>query len=78
MKVWMVRGGYMGGWSLYDKAESYSETMLFAEINKRVPRFAYEANVTYQYDTHYDSDNLYACNVILHVFFETKKAQAKK
>jgi len=29
LKLWMVRGGYMGGWSLYDKAESYSETMLF-------------------------------------------------
>jgi hypothetical protein len=35
MKLWMVRGGYMGGWSLYDKAESYSETMLFAEIHRR-------------------------------------------
>lgn len=155
MKAWMVRAGFMEGWSLDDHAESYTEDMLFAEIHKRVPlgekfllsqrirvetrwvgqdpkfsyrfryrimlerefnpgksslvpyvnvepywdsrysvfnrvraiggatinwgpRFAYEANVTYQYDTHYDSDNLYAINVILHVFFETKKAQAKK
>jgi hypothetical protein len=35
LKAWLVRGGYMGGWSLYDKAESYSETMLFAEIHRR-------------------------------------------
>jgi len=35
LKVWLARGGYMGGWSLYDKAESYSETMLFAEIHRR-------------------------------------------
>jgi hypothetical protein len=35
LKAWLVRGGYMGGWSMYDKAESYSETMLFAEIHRR-------------------------------------------
>ena len=36
----------------------------------RGPRFAFEGNVTYQYDTHYDTKNLYALNLILHVFFE--------
>jgi hypothetical protein len=36
LKVWLVRGGYMGGWSLYDQGESYSEDMLFAEIHRRI------------------------------------------
>lgn len=36
LKVWMVRGGYMGGWSLYDNAETYKETMLFAEMHRRI------------------------------------------
>ena len=35
LKVWLVRSGYMGGWSLYDQGESYSEDMLFAEIHRR-------------------------------------------
>jgi hypothetical protein len=35
LKVWLVRGGYMGGWSLGDHAENYSEDMLFAEVHKR-------------------------------------------
>lgn len=35
LKTWMVRGGYMGGWSLYDKAENYLEDMLYAEIHGR-------------------------------------------
>jgi hypothetical protein len=35
MKTWMVRGGYMGGWSLHDKGDSYLEDMLFAEIHGR-------------------------------------------
>jgi len=34
------------------------------------PRFAYEANITYQYDEYYNSANLYALNIILHVFFD--------
>jgi hypothetical protein len=41
------------------------------------PRFAFEGNLTYQYDTHYNSTNLYALNLILHVFFETKKSRIK-
>jgi hypothetical protein len=36
LKVWMARGGYMGGWSLYDNAESYTEVMLFAEMHRRI------------------------------------------
>ena len=39
------------------------------------PRFALEGNLTYQYDEHYDTNNLFALNVILHVYFETKKDQ---
>jgi hypothetical protein len=39
------------------------------------PRLAYEANVTYQYDEYYDTPNLFALNIILHVFFERGKAK---
>jgi hypothetical protein len=35
-------------------------------------RFAYEGNLTYQYDDHYNTTNLFALNIILHVFFERK------
>ena len=154
MKGWMVRGGFMEGWSLGENAGEYTEDMLFAEIHKRMPlkggillshrlrtdtrwvgqdpkfsyrfryrvmiekeyeagkssivpyanvepywdsrystvnrvraiggatliwgsRFAYEGNITYQYDEHYDATNLYAFNIILHVFFETKHAKSK-
>jgi hypothetical protein len=41
------------------------------------PMLAYEANLTYQYDETYDTPNLFALNVILHVFFESKKNKAK-
>jgi hypothetical protein len=145
MKLWMVRGGYMKGWSLGNG--DYSEDMLFAEIHKKLPfkkniilshrlrtdsrwlgqdseysyrfryrvmiekefqsgtnsivpfmsseinwdsrfdsfnrmrlvmgatlamkkNFAYEANITYQNDDFYSTKNLYALNVILHVFLE--------
>jgi hypothetical protein len=33
-------------------------------------RFALEGDITYQHDTHSSATNLYALNVILHVFFE--------
>lgn len=33
-------------------------------------KFALEGNVTYQYDETYDTENLYALNIILHIFFE--------
>jgi hypothetical protein len=41
------------------------------------PRVAFEGNITYQYDYHYDTDNLFALNLILHVFFESRKLQEK-
>jgi len=34
------------------------------------PYFAIEGNITYQYDSNYYAQNLYALNLILHVFFE--------
>ncbi len=37
--------------------------------------FACEANLTYQYDDTYNTANLYALNIILHVFFERKHAK---
>lgn len=36
LKVWLVRSGYMGGWSLYDQGATYSEDLLFAEIHRRL------------------------------------------
>jgi hypothetical protein len=33
-------------------------------------KFALEGNVTYQYDQTYDTETLYALNIILHIFFE--------
>jgi len=40
-----------------------------------VPRFAIEGNLTYQYDVHYNTENLYALNLILLVYFESKKVK---
>ena len=155
IKGYMVRGGYMKGWSLGENAGEYTEDMLFAEIHRRTPlkgkvlltsrfrtdlrwvgqdptfsyrfrvrvmlekeykmgtgsivpyvnaepfwdsrystfsrvrviggatlgwgsRFAYEGNVTYQYDENYSTANMYALNIILHVFFEAKHGENKK
>jgi hypothetical protein len=36
--------------------------------------FAFEGNLTYQYDAKYSTANVYAINLILHIFFETRKA----
>lgn len=36
LKVWLARGGYMGGWSLHDNAETYNEVMLFGELHRRI------------------------------------------
>jgi hypothetical protein len=154
MKAWLVRGGFMEGWSLGENAGTYTEDMLFAEIHRRIPlkggfllshrfrtdlrwlgddpnfsyrfryrvmlekdftarrssivpyinaepfwdsrylefsrirliggatlawgpRFAYEGNLTYQYDETYDSTHLFALNLILHMYFETKKVREK-
>jgi hypothetical protein len=147
IKAWMVRGGFMEGWSLGENTGAYTEDMVYAEIHRRVPlgekflisqrirtdlrwvgqdpefsykiryramlekeitsgnfsavpyvnaelywdsrystinrvrvaggstfslgpTFAIEGNITYQYDSHYNTQNLYALNLILHVFFE--------
>jgi hypothetical protein len=154
MKAWLLRGGFMEGWSLGENAGNYTEDMLFAEIHRRIPikgrillshrirtdlrwvgedpvfsyrfryrmmierecsagifsivpyvnaepfwdsrylefsrvrliggataswapRFAFEGNLTYQYDSNYDAPNMYALNFILHVFFETKHSKEK-
>ncbi len=37
IKAWMVRGGFMEGWSLGENAGAYTEDMLFGEIHKRMP-----------------------------------------
>jgi hypothetical protein len=150
MKTWMVRGGFMKGWSIGKYRGDYSEDMFFSEVHKRVPlrghillsqrfrtdtrwlgednifsyRFRYrvmlekeftlgkssivpyvniepywdsrydklvrtrliggvttswrdsyaiEGNFTYQYDETYTTENLYALNVILHIFLEKSK-----
>lgn len=155
MKAWLVRGGFMEGWSLGENESDYTEDMLFGEIHRRVPlkgdilisnrfrtdfrwvgqdpkfsyRFRYrimlekeytagslsivpfinvepywdsrystfnrirliagatlswgpslawEGNITYQYDSHYDSKNLYALNLIVHVFFEAEQNDDKE
>ena len=38
------------------------------------PRFALEGNITYQYDSRSSVTNLFALNVILHLFFDTSRA----
>lgn len=34
LKTWVVRGGYMGGWSI-NNASDYTEDMIFTEIHRR-------------------------------------------
>ncbi len=36
-------------------------------------KYALEGNITYQYDENYNTQNLYALNVILHIFLEKSK-----
>ena len=38
-------------------------------------RFALEGNLTYQHDTRASVPKVYALNVILHLFFETRHAR---
>jgi len=45
-------------------------------VYSRGSRFAFESNLTYQYDETYNSANLYALNFILHMYFETKKSRS--
>lgn len=40
-------------------------------------KYALEGNVTYQYDVTYTTQNLYALNVILHIFLENKQHKVK-
>jgi hypothetical protein len=152
MKAWMVRGGFMKGWSLGENSGAYYENMILSEIHRRIPvgdkflisqrlrtemrwlgqdqdfsyriryrvmvekelssgncsmvpyinaepfwdsrysaftrvriiggtslswgpRFAWEGNITYQHDNHYDTSNLFALNLIMHVYFERKSVQ---
>ena len=154
IKSWMLRGGFMEGWSIGENSGNYTEDMLFAEIHKRFtlrggillshrirtdfrwvgqdpkfsyrfryrimiekeftakrssiipyvnaepywdsrykefnrirltggttfakgPRLAYEGNITYQHDPYYDTSNVNALNIILHIFFEKKKQITK-
>ncbi len=37
IKSFLVRGGYMKGWSIRENAGAYIEDMVFAEIHKRIP-----------------------------------------
>jgi len=78
-----------GNWSFvpYVNVEPYWDSR-YSTINRvrliggttisRGPRFAVEANLTYQYDDHYDTRNLYAINVILHVYFESARSKKAK
>jgi Protein of unknown function (DUF2490) len=152
MKAFLVRGGYLGGRSLDDRGQAYTEHTIFAELHTRIPLtgrvlmshrgrtdfrwlgdsspdfsyrlryrlmidkefeaggtsivpyvnaepyydsrystvnrirliggatiawtqfFALETNITYQHDTRSSVTNLYAANVILHLFFVTDTA----
>ena len=38
------------------------------------PRYALEGNITYQHDSRSSVTNLFALDVILHVFFDTSRA----
>jgi hypothetical protein len=37
MKAWLLRGGYLGGQSLDDSGEAYTEHTAFAELHLRIP-----------------------------------------
>jgi len=151
MKLWLVRGGYLGGKSLDDQGAAYTEYTAFAELHLRLPlkrgvllshrlrtdlrwlgegdsefstrvryrllaekeftagrgsivpyvsvepyydsrydtvnrvrlitgasvswtpRAAIETNVTYQYDSRSSTRELFALNMILHVFFDASR-----
>ena len=40
-------------------------------------KYALEGNVTYQHDKTYDTENLYALNIILHIFLEKNQNKVK-
>lgn len=85
----MVEKEYEAGKSSlvpYVNIEPYWDSR-YSEINRvriiggitvsRGKHFAYEGNITYQYDSHYDTNNLFAFNIILHLFFERKNTKPK-
>jgi hypothetical protein len=75
-----------GRWSIvpYWNAEPYYDSR-YNTVNRTrwiggasvawSPRFALEGNWTYQHDTRSSVTNLNALNVILHLFFETRRAK---
>jgi hypothetical protein len=80
-KEFKIRGGSLVP---YVNVEPYYDSR-YATINRvRLiggastgwsPRFALEGNITYQHDSKSSVTNLYALNVILHLFFETSHAR---
>lgn len=69
---------YVNGEFYYDsRYDSFNRVRLIGGATVGWLRwFALEANITYQHDSRSSVTNLYALNVILHLFFET--AQARK
>jgi hypothetical protein len=45
-------------------------------VYSRGSHFSFESNLTYQYDENYSTANLYAFNLILHMYFETKRSRS--
>lgn len=79
LKTWMVRGGYMGGWSLYDNAENYLEDMLFAEIHgrfllKHLVLFSWRLRMDNRWLGH-DTD--YSCRLRYRALFEREFLSGK-
>jgi hypothetical protein len=74
-------------WVPYVNAEPFWDSR-FQIINRvraiagvtfsRGPKLALEGNFTYQYDSRASVTNVYAMNIILHIFFETKRSVAKQ
>jgi hypothetical protein len=81
----MVEKEFVAGrWSIvpYVNAEPYYDSRYDTVNRLRVatgasvswsPRLAVESNVTYQHDSHASTKELYALNVILHVFFDRSR-----
>ena len=52
----------------------FSKTRAIAGLTAMLsPKYAIEGNLTYQYDDTYSTQNLYALNVIFHIFLEKNK-----
>jgi hypothetical protein len=70
----------------YINAEPYLDSRYSAFTRVRIiggtslswgPRFAWEGNLTYQHDNHYDTSNLFALNLIMHVYLEKRTVRTK-